>query len=112
MPGIDTSVTWANPAWHQPHRRDFGSLQEAEAFADQMRVIDARGATRPSSDQPTLTGVVTFRTMYGEIDFPNEVVRRLRDWRWSISHRPPISSAVGDDLRTDAASALPLTLQR
>jgi hypothetical protein len=39
---------------------DFGSLQEAEVFADRMREIDARGgACWPWSDQPTLTGLTT-----------------------------------------------------
>ena len=38
---------------------DFGSLHEAEAFADQMRKIDARGEPAAWSDQSTLTGLTS-----------------------------------------------------
>ena len=40
--GFQVSVTGAHPRGTNLID-DFGSLQEAEAFADQMRMIDARG---------------------------------------------------------------------
>ena len=41
-PGFQVSVTGPDPCGTN-HIGDFGSLQEAQAFADQMREIDARG---------------------------------------------------------------------